>query len=238
MPIEGFVTASEIIEEAIDRWGETPKTAGRARAWVKRAMLQIGALPEVFGITSCEVYVVDGTRIPKPDDVFVPYSIYLCKSDGYKIEAVYSGRSSSVVWNRCCPFYYMQHQNRDTILRVMDGGDHYFFPNATEAQIASDIKHVELTYITFPKNEDGELLVPLLWQEAVQAFIDVELCTRARNRDRRSVAHSEVEAHKASWIHARMIAYGRSKMPNIMELKKMARQQWATRIVEAPKYER
>lgn len=237
MPIQGYVTSSELIEESIDRWGTSPALEGRMRGWIKKAMIQIGALPEVFGFEAAKVKIVDGYKIPKPSDVFVPYRIYLCGKNGFKVEAVYSGEAASSVWNRCCPFYYMQSSGKDTVLKVMDGGDHYFFPNATPEQVDSAIDHAEIMYVTFRKNGDGEILVPILWQEAIMAYIDHQLSSRTRIRDRRSVSHQEVVDYRSEWFHQRARAYGRSKVPNRMQLEKMAKEAWATRIHEPMKYQ-
>ena len=97
---------------------------------------------------------------------------------------------------------------------------------------ASAVAKAEMSYFTFPVDEEGNMKIRENLKLPIIAYIEYQFYTRERHKLRRKgnfVTMNEIQFYKDNWIGKLRQAKGRQKMPNAVSAETIARK-WNTLI--------
>lgn len=184
--------------------------------WVADAIKKIGFYPKSTSMLISEIEV-DCERIDYPEDMAIPYQVFLRTKEGNIIEAPRVGMD--VIRHKidnCFPFAQLPSVGMG-VLR--DTGSYWFLENKEDAK---NYDRAYVIYFGVPRDDDGNPLIPFFYEAAVTAYLELNWEKQLRKQDRRAVNANDIEFAMKVFDRAAYEARARSNMPNMMEMREAA----------------
>lgn len=200
--METWVKSNTVILAAFEDYGKSDaKLMPAALRWVKEAVLSIGIFPEIY-FKHAVIDIDDCGEIPKPEDMYSPRDIFLCKRGGKPVKAIYSGPQPNIYSSSCCSFY----DSSCASAIVLGEDDNCFFSESMDISIY-DVAIV--VYNGIKVDRRGIPMVHSKARLAVSQYIRWKLVSMDRSLNRKAVPQQEVQDAYNLWERLAGIATGK-----------------------------
>lgn len=195
---------------------------------IEDAMTDIGLHPQAVGM---QVFLapIEDNCIPKPPAPSYMYRIFAISSNDEIRECRYTGMNAKAIFP-----YFDPWQLRTGIspMALGDRGDTMFFIQEDQAMHWRDIA---IVHTGIPRSSDGEPMVPRSYQDAVKARLDKKAAQMKHGRAPAYFPQNYVVA--ASQLYSNYIRQAQADSRDhtkMLEIDRLARQQWATILPHLP----